>query len=108
MPVIRNKCIRTLYINVNKKISNLDAFELDERKFIKIMAGQSLSGEVGSPKQVVELTNLHDQSYLEKGWVHPLTYFPDFKKHPDLVAVPTGYKYSWNIEERYNEIKKIG
>lgn len=89
---------------MNERISQ-DTEELDERKFIRLMARQSLTEDVEDPKEVLGLTNLHDESYLEKTRIHPLTYSPDFKNHPDLITIPSCYKFAYNIEDKFNEMK---
>lgn len=88
---------------MSERIS-LDTEELDERKFIRLMAGQSFSEEVEDPKEILGLTNLHNESYLEKTRVHPLSYSPDFKNHPDLIMIPSCYKFAYDLEKKYQEL----
>ena len=80
---------------------------LDERKFIKLLAGQSLSEQIENRNEILGLTNLHQESYLIKNQIHPLAYSPDYKNHPNMIAIPTCYKFGFNIPQKYEELKKF-
>ena len=82
-----------------------DLVELDEEKFVKIMAGQNLAIAREQRDAVLGLTNLHNASYQEKANVHPLAYSPDFLKHPDMICIPTSYKFSRDLEKKYKAIR---
>ena len=68
---------------------------LNHDTFVKYMANNSPSA----------LINNHNAPLAEM--VHPLVYSKDFKKHPDMLAIPVAYSFQRNFYKLFKELKKL-
>ncbi|UYP44933.1 hypothetical protein NEF87_001218 [Candidatus Lokiarchaeum ossiferum] len=79
----------------NLKSADKTPNSLNHDTFVKFMASNSPSA----------LINDHNAPLAEM--VHPLTYSMDFKKHPDMLAIPVAYSFQRNFYKLFKELKKL-